>query len=214
MAGPHVPPQHSAQQEGAEACFVHAWAAFSTGDFDAALQAFTEAIQLDPAFVQAHVDRAGVHETLEALPAALDGYSAALVLSPDDAWIYILRGGVHVQMDNHPAALADYATAIRLQPEEALAYSRRGDVYHALGNLDAAIADYTAALTIDPRQNLAYAGRAAARAALWGSGMDRDDGVRAAALEDYERYLRLRPDAPDRAEVEAAIGALRRTRDE
>ncbi len=204
-----MPPHQPAPHDDAEACFVRGWAAFSTGDFDAALQAFTQTIQLDPAFVQAYVDRAGVHETLGDLPAALDDYSAAIVLSPGDAWIYILRGAIHLEMDNHPAALADYAAAIRLRPEEALAYCRRGDVYRSMGDLDAANADYTAALTIDPRQSLAYAGRAAAHAALWSAGTDRGNEGRAAALEDYGCYLRLRPDAPDRPDVEAAIADLR-----
>ncbi|HZG69140.1 MAG TPA: hypothetical protein VEZ12_20575, partial [Herpetosiphonaceae bacterium] len=31
-----------------------------------------------------------------------------------------------------------------------------------------------------------------------------------AAIADYERYLELRPDAPDRARVEEALAALRR----
>jgi tetratricopeptide (TPR) repeat protein len=93
-----------------------------------------------------------------------------------------------------------------------LAYCRRGDAHKRAGDLDAAITDYSAAIRIEPRYTLGYSGRAEAYVRAGAFSPSRDEEVRyvRAAIADYEHYLRVRPDAPDRGEVEAALRELRR----
>ena len=104
--------------------------------------------------------------------------------------------------------------ALHLDPGNLLALTRRGDVYHASGAYEAALADYSHAIALNPQHSLAYVGRAGVYATL---GDDARDGLRrlattSAAIADYERYLELRPDAPDMERVETALAALRSRR--
>ena len=104
--------------------------------------------------------------------------------------------------------------ALRLDPGNLLALPRRGDIYHASGAYEAALADYSHAIVLDPQHSLAYVGRASVYATLGEAARDalRLLDTTSAAIADYERYLELRPDAPDMVRVETALAALRSRR--
>ncbi len=68
------------------------------------------------------------------------------------------------------------------------------------GNLDQAIADLTKAIELDPKYADAYYNRGFAH---------RSKGLKQAAINDFETYLRLEPNAPDRPQVEQWLRELR-----
>ena len=155
--------------------------------------------------------QAAVNLMLGDLRAAIADYSAALQMAPPDAWTLLLRGNVRALSGDLAAAVADYGAALQLDPANVVASTRRGDAHQAAGDLEAAVADYTAAITRDPRHSLAYLGRADAYATASAHAAARSQlrQYAGAAITDYERYLELRPDAPDLARVEEALADLR-----
>ncbi len=65
---------------------------YSKGNVKAAIEQYSVAIKLDPAFVNAYVARGGALGVLENYPAAIDDYTAAINLAPDLAGAYGGRG--------------------------------------------------------------------------------------------------------------------------
>jgi tetratricopeptide (TPR) repeat protein len=95
-----------------------------------------------------------------------------------------------------PPAAGDGGSALDAQKLRARELYQRGMASFAVDHLEQAIADFEAAFLIDPLPDLLYdIGQAHKKA-------KRPEK----AIDYYQRYLDLRPDAPDRADVEKAIG--------
>jgi tetratricopeptide (TPR) repeat protein len=182
----------------------------SRGDFELAVEDFTEAIKLDPNNAAAYLQRskalcAGVsnvsnldenfsfttwgtgysEKTRDVYNRALEDATAAIKLAPALVSVYLNRGTIYDEMGDHDRAIADYNQAVRLDPDNAAAYNNRGLAYADKNDYDRAIADYNQALRLDPDYSFAYNNRGVAYE-------NKRDYKRARA--DYERALRLDPD--------------------
>jgi tetratricopeptide (TPR) repeat protein len=151
------------------------------------------------AFEQAMVARDnGDHAT------TVEQLSRAIQLSPDVANYYYWRADSNLHLGRHDDAIRDYTRALELMPDDRA--SRLGRAAALLGKRDhqAAIADFT--LVIQQREApdqltaWAHHGRGLAYVGL---------NQPAEAIADYEAYLALAPNAPNRAEVEQWIAELR-----
>ena len=98
-------------------------------------------------------------------------------------------------------AISDFDQAIAVDPKYATAYNDRGNVRKALGDLAGAISDYDQAIVVDPKKVEAYYNRGFARKA-------QEDLT--SAVADLTCYLKLAPNAADRAVVEKTIADLAR----
>ncbi|MCB0197433.1 MAG: tetratricopeptide repeat protein [Anaerolineae bacterium] len=205
------------------------------GDYQRAIEEFTQAIQLDPNNADLYANRGLAHHWLDAPGEANADYSRAIELDPDYYLTYYNRGVSFDDRGDHERAVADYRRAVERNPQDAssqnnlawgLAYFLDKDyeealehalasvelasydynqdtlalVYLKLERYEEAITHYNEALALNDQMDVSYRGRGEAHAAL---------GHTQEAIDDFETYLRLVPNADDRQEIEAEIDALR-----
>lgn len=140
--------------------FAEGLTKFDANDLRGALAAFTKAIQLDPTYAKAYVNRANIYDSLKQPERGLTEANEAIRLNPQLSNAYLIRGNCYEDMHQHKRAIEDYDEAIRLDPKNADAYSNRGVVYKKLGQNKSAIESYTQALEADPQYVPALTNRA------------------------------------------------------
>jgi tetratricopeptide (TPR) repeat protein len=120
----------------------------SDGDYDAALTALNDTIDLDPTIAVAFYNRGLTHNYLRDEALAIADFDQALELGLNDAILFRNRGNAHSRLGNVELALSDYAQAIALEPENSLAYLNRGEVLENTSQKAKAIADYQKVLAL------------------------------------------------------------------
>jgi tetratricopeptide (TPR) repeat protein len=128
-------------------------AAAKAGDWAAAADAYSEAIQLDPDNSDALRRRGSAYLHLRENDRALADLDAAGRLRPDDAGTAYNRGLARARLGDATGALADFTEAIRLDPTLARAYQARGTMHARAGNAAQAEADWQRAAELDPALN-------------------------------------------------------------
>jgi Zn-dependent protease len=106
------------------------------------IQAFTEALDLDPDCAIAYHNRAYAHFQQNEYQQALVDFKEALRLAPDCAETYLGSGTTSAVLQDLPGAIIDFDAAIKLDSHHARAFFNRASAYLELGNRTAAIADY------------------------------------------------------------------------
>jgi len=142
--------------------FNQGLAYFHRQEYDRALDEYTEAIRLDPAFAPAYANRASVYFNKGEMEQAIADCNRALELDPQLVLAYANRAGAYLNQGELDHAIADCARAIELDPQSSLAFANRGAAHLNKGDLDQAIADCTRALELDGGSALAFANRGAA----------------------------------------------------
>ena len=204
------------EAEAAETHNVRGIAYSEAGEHGLALNAFKQAIELRPDYVNAYYNlglnaiNCGCHDM------AIAALSQAIALEPTFAEAYVNRGiacekngevdavleRYHITVGLHPApsgcgetayqtaiaaAIEDYNTAIMLNPKLAAAYVNRGTACCKKGEVDASLAAYSTAITLKPDCTAGYVNR--------GILYDRK-GENEPAIADYHRAIALAPDEP------------------
>jgi tetratricopeptide (TPR) repeat protein len=134
---------------------------------------------------------------------AVEHLNQAIQVSPQTGQYYYWRAASEVRLGRHDVAIADYTRAIELMPQDRPSRVGRGVALLWKEQWELALSDLTQVVdgTPTPDQETAWAHRArgTANAAL---------GHASAAIADYQQYLALMPDAPDRDEVASWIPEL------
>jgi len=164
-------------------------------DLDAAIEAYTAALALQPALISAYSNRAAAYLRRGApadLAAAAADLTQVIAALPSDAAPYVNRGAAYLRLKRPgdlERAVADLDRAVALAPALVEAYYNRG-LARIRGN-DAAgwQADLKQALALDPDHAGAHA------ALCWGYALDRQP---AAALPYCDRAAALAPSGPGR----------------
>jgi tetratricopeptide (TPR) repeat protein len=168
--------------------FFRGNAFFFATKYEDAIADYKTALNLNPEFAEAYINRSAVYTIQGDYARATADYKTALNLNPDDADVYNIRGNIYSYQGNYDQAIADYTTAIKLNPENAVAYNNRGNDYGAQRNYDQAIADYTTAINLNPEFADAYYNRGIAYSAL----RNYDQ-----AIADYTTAIKLNPKFAD-----------------
>jgi len=111
----------------------------TAGQFSQAIEAFSEALRLNPRLVESYNDRATAHAALNNALAALADYNRAIELDPNYANAYFNRGNLLVQQQEYFRAIDDYNRALALNQEDAEALHNRAIALAAVGNLQEAV---------------------------------------------------------------------------
>jgi tetratricopeptide (TPR) repeat protein/uncharacterized protein YecT (DUF1311 family) len=156
----------------------------SLGDDDKAIQAYNEALQLDPKLAIAYNDRGTAYDGKGDYDRAIEDYSEAIVLDSTLAIAYSNRANNYGKKGDYDKAIEDYNVAIRLDPKNINPYNNRGYTYQLKGDYDKAIADYSEAIQLDPRNAHAYDNRGCAYEAK---------GNYNKAVQDCSEAIRLNP---------------------
>jgi tetratricopeptide (TPR) repeat protein len=162
--------------------------AAGSSDLAEALKWLTKAIELDPAYGLAYMNRGAILGGIGKHDLAIADLTKAIELMPANAMAYNNRGVVYTQKGDARSALADYAKAIALDGAYAAPLSNRSVIYTGAGKAADAVADCTAAIEINPRYASAYYNRGNARMAA--KAYD-------AAMKDYDAALEIRPGYAD-----------------
>lgn len=155
---------------------------FADEDYEAAIEAFTTALELDPENVDAFAGRADSHLALENYEDAIADYTQIINRNPDDVDALSNRGDAYLYIGNTDAALTDLNTALEIQPENPELYITRGWVNYNVDNLEAAESDFTRAVELAPQSSEAHFGRGIIYHEL---------GQSDQALEDFSQVIEL-----------------------
>ena len=126
--------------------------AFQQGNFslmleqtDSAIEAYSQAIDLNPDFAEAYNNRGNVYRATGDLVAAFADYNKAIDLDSEYAIAYNNRGVAYRNTGDLVAAFADYNKAIDLATEDAGVYYNRGEAWLHLKEWEKAKVDLTTA---------------------------------------------------------------------
>jgi len=141
-------------------------AAMRIGNNNEAVSAYTRAIQLDPTYVRAYIDRSFVYSRLGNYQQVFNDANKSIELDPGNAMAYVNRGVAYSKLGNNQRSIDDYNKAIGLNPRYALAYVDRSSAYIKSGNYQQAIKDANKAIELNPQNAMAYFNRGTAYAKL------------------------------------------------
>jgi tetratricopeptide (TPR) repeat protein len=134
-----------------EAATVH----HRAGDIAAAIDGYTQAIEVDPKFAVAHNLRGNAFEASGEQGKAIADYTKAVKLDPKLAKAALDRAILREKTGRLDLALADYTAVIKLGKDPTV-FVYRGCAHLGKGDFNRAIADFTAAINIDPNFAAAY----------------------------------------------------------
>ena len=127
-------------------------------DYDAAISAFSHALEKNRDLATAYVGRAYAEAAKDSRGAsiALQDYDSALRIDPRLAFVWINKGNLHYAAGDFTSAIQCYTTALELEPAFGAALYNRGLTYLRIGNRRLAFNDLSKAgeLGVVPSYNL------------------------------------------------------------
>ena len=153
--------------------------------YEEALSAFNQAIELEPMFYQAWYARGLMLKYQGQYQEAIESFNNAIQKSEDDfALAWRSRGETLALLNRYEEALVSFDQALRIKPRDFALNTSRGKVLQELQRKTEAISAYGRAIEINPHP-LIYYNRAAIRLEL---------GDYQKALADYSKAIELKPD--------------------
>jgi tetratricopeptide (TPR) repeat protein/serine/threonine protein kinase len=153
-------------------------------EYDAALEAFNKALQVDPKYAMAHCNIANVMRNKGEISKAVASFQKALELDPELALAHNNLGNIYMRQGKLAEAMDHYRKAIRSEPSYAMAHYNLGNALLQLNKLPEAAEEFRAAVHFKPGYTKAHH---ALGQALW-----QQDKVSEAAAACREA-LRLEP---------------------
>jgi tetratricopeptide (TPR) repeat protein len=125
----------------AASCYDEGLAKFERGLDDEALACFTRAIEIDPNYWNAYVNRGACYSRMRQDDQAVADFSKAIALQPANAAAYFNRGVIQFERHRHNEAAADFTKAIEHDANPIEIYFYRGLTNESRGKRQDAIAD-------------------------------------------------------------------------
>ena len=154
------------------------------GELDKAIQAYTEAIRLDPSLAYAYCCRGIAYGDKRTYGKAIEDYTTAIQLDSRLVQAYYNRGQVYLIQGHLDLAISDFTQAAKVDPTFSRAYSGRGKAHLRNGDFDQAIADSTRAIELDAKNAQAFSSRGTAY---------EEKGEYDKAIKDLTEAIRLDP---------------------
>ena len=174
---PQYEPQHSSDLTKRGTCY------YDLGDYDHAIDDFTNAIKINPAAIDALYLRGMSYYSNGNYPLAIADYTARLQIR-SDADTLASRGAAYNFTDYYNLAAVDLEKSISLNPRSPYPHRHYGVAKGQSHMYDSAIEEFTAAINLDSTYSLAYADRGVAY-------FDKGDYSR--ALVDLNQALNVGP---------------------
>ncbi len=125
---------------------------FDKGQYNQTIVNLDKAIDLEPNYESAFVNRANTYNRMGQYDKAFADYDKAISLNPNDSLNYNNRGSTYSKIGQYDRAIADFNKAISLKPNFGLAYSNRAFTYYFfLGQFNKAAKDYEHVSKIYPK---------------------------------------------------------------
>jgi tetratricopeptide (TPR) repeat protein len=156
----------------------------SKGDYDRAIQDFSQAIRLDPKCAYAFNGLGNAYNGEADYDQAIQNYDRAIRLIANYGYAFNGRGNAYHSKGDYDRAIQDYDQAIRFTPNYANAFNGRGNAYNSKGDYDRAIEDYDQAIRYNPNYAYAFNGRGNAH---------NHKGDYDRAIQDFDQAIHLNP---------------------
>jgi serine/threonine protein kinase/Tfp pilus assembly protein PilF len=124
--------------------------------YDAAINEYTEAININPKSSDSFANRGEAYRKKQDLKLALHDFNEAIRLNKQNLFALTNRADVYCQSSDFDRAFADFNEIQKQKPDYDFLYEKRGACYETRGMYHQAIADYTKALTLDPNETWTY----------------------------------------------------------
>jgi tetratricopeptide (TPR) repeat protein len=154
------------------------------GNYEKAIEYYTKAIELNPEYLAAYINRGTVYHDIKEYKTAIKDYDKAVEINPESAEVYSNRGYSYIRIKEYEKALRDLDRAIQLKPNHMPAYNNRGLAYAGLKVNEKAIKNYNKAIELNPEYSTAYFNRGQAYAYI----KEYDT-----AINDYNKAIKLKP---------------------
>lgn len=122
-------------------------------DFQNAVAAYTNAINIQPNFAEAYNNRGNCYVFLKQFQPALRDLQTAINYNKVDARIYNNLGNVYLETEDYHAAINSYTKAINLNPNLFTAYFNRALAYSYSNRFKEALPDAQRAMQLNPADN-------------------------------------------------------------
>jgi tetratricopeptide (TPR) repeat protein len=123
---------------------------------DLAINELTKAIQKDPRYDWAYLNRGDAYKFKGNTTKALEDYNKAISINPKFGSAYYYRAELFFQTKDYDKAIADYTRAIESNYVYARVYFARADTYTKKADWGSAIEDYTQAINLAPEEGMYY----------------------------------------------------------
>jgi tetratricopeptide (TPR) repeat protein len=140
-----------AEAKNVESLYRQGFQQSYAGNYSASINLFSEAIQLNPNFVQTFNARAMDYWRTGEYQKALNDANKALSLKPGDANILDTRGSAYRGLGDYQKAIADYTESLRINPTAAYVLMNRGITYYWMDNTNAGWSDISKAQDMDKK---------------------------------------------------------------
>lgn len=126
------------------------------GVYDRALQAYEQAIQLNPENPLAYYGQAKIFWEQQRHEEALQVYDKIARLQPEDPFFHALHGNALYELQQYPEALVAYDLALSLKQDNASWHARRASILYELHMHVEALHAYDLALALKPDEAYYY----------------------------------------------------------
>jgi len=128
----------------------------SIGQYEEALVAYNQAIQLEPNYTAAYIFKGITLDTLKRYEEALVAFDQAIRINPSFANTYVFKGITLTTLKRHTEALVAYNHAIQPDLNNANAYFNKGITLGILSRYEEALVAFNQAIHLDPNRVSAY----------------------------------------------------------
>jgi tetratricopeptide (TPR) repeat protein len=128
-------------------------------DFAAAVTAADRAVESDPGYAPAYLERAEIYRKRGLQGAAIENMEHAVSLDPKSAAGILSLSELYVSAGDTDRAMAEADKAIQLGPHAGVSFAVRAEAYAAKGLMDRALQDSIAAIRLEPDAVIGYLSR-------------------------------------------------------
>src|SRR6266404_2053493 len=120
-----------------------------TTDFDAKIQNYEKAIEIDPKYADAYLDLGMVFESKGDIDTAIIKFGKAIENDRSLIRAYLHRGDAYYRKKEYESAISNFSQLLTLDPTNSYAYLNRGKARIGLNDREAAIDDFAKAILND-----------------------------------------------------------------
>lgn len=190
----------AAESTQAEDSFRQASTRLEQGNFQGAIQAFNQAIELNPDYMEAYCERGLSYALLGDYQKAIEGFRQAIEIDPNHVDAYARWGTALASVGDLQGAIEKFDEALQLDSNFVDAYYNRGLAYYSLNNFERAVEDFTQVIQRDSTLAQAYGRRGLAYNAL---------SNRSAAISDLQQAATLFQQQGDRVGYQQTLDLIR-----